>query len=204
MLTPLLRLTTLALAFGLAAAVVGPTQAGSKKIDLRTREGVAAVKGEWRFTTVRLAEVDAKTEDGKPTKTYTIEPKASGKDYDVSTWELCDPTTLGQRRGLDQVSFGWYRIKVTIPAEAAGKTVVFETTVDDYGEIWVDGQLPRKVGDSGGSVVAGFNAPNRLTLKGAKPGQVVSLAIFAINGPISALPANRLFLRETFLELIDP
>ncbi|MFO0910959.1 MAG: hypothetical protein U0794_21910 [Isosphaeraceae bacterium] len=190
------------LAFLMAAVCVEQANAGSK-IDLRTKAGVDAVKGEWRFTNVKLVPVAAKDAKGQPTTTYTIDPKAGTKNFDVSSWEVCDPTTLGRPRGNDQVSFGWYRITVTIPAEAAGKNVWFETTVDDYGEIWVDGQLPRNVGDTGGPIVAGFNAPNRLLLKNAEPGKVVSIAIFAINGPISALPGNRLFLRETFLELTD-
>ncbi|MGE3822429.1 MAG: hypothetical protein AB7I30_23690, partial [Isosphaeraceae bacterium] len=79
-----------------------------------------------------------------------------------------------------------------------------QTTVDDYGEVWVDGKLPRKGGDTGGPVVAGFNAPNRLELKDAQPGKVYQIAIFGINGPISAEPGNRIFLGPTFLELIDP
>src|SRR5262249_29349310 len=126
-----------------------------------------------------------------------------GPGFDDSGWEVIDPTTLKNPRGGGQVCFAWYRIKVTIPGEAAGKAVFFETTVDDYGEVWVDGKLPRKVGDSGGPVVAGFNKPNRLELKDAKPGQVVQIAIFAVNGPISAEVPNRIFLRDTFLEFID-
>ncbi|MFO0954514.1 MAG: hypothetical protein U0835_25805 [Isosphaeraceae bacterium] len=189
-------------------AVVGvgcPALAADKstKIDLRTKEGVAAVKGAWRYTDVKIVEVPTKSVDGKPIKTYNIEPKAFGPDFDDSKWELCDPTTLKNPRGGGQVCFAWYRLKVTIPAEAKGKSVFFQTVVDDYGEVWVDGKLPRKVGDSGGPIVAGFNAPNRVELKGAEPGKVYQLAIFGINGPISAEPGNRIFLRDTFLEMVD-
>jgi gluconolactonase len=161
------------------------------------------VKGTWRYIDVKIVEVPTKTADGKPTTTYNIEPKAFGPDFDDSKWEVCDPTTLKDARGGGQVCFAWYRIKITIPAEAAGKAVFFQTVVDDYGEIWVDGKLPRKVGDSGGAIVAGFNAPNRVELKGAVPGKVYQIAIFGINGPISAAPGNRIFLRDTFLELVD-
>jgi gluconolactonase len=191
---------------GVALAALGlpaDARAASKKIDLRTRAGVEAVKGTWRYIDVKIVEVPTKTADGKPTTTYNIEPKAFGPDFDDSKWEVCDPTTLKDARGGGQVCFAWYRIKVTIPAEAAGKAVFFQTVVDDYGEIWVDGKLPRKVGDSGGAIVAGFNAPNRVELKGAVPGKVYQIAIFGINGPISAAPGNRIFLRDTFLELVD-
>ena len=71
------------------------------------------------------------------------------------------------------------------------------------GEIWVDGVLPRKPGDVGGPIVAGFNAPNRVELKDAKPGKTYSIAVFGINGPISATPTNYTFLGPTYLELSD-
>ena len=46
--------------------------------------------------------------------------------------------------------------------------------------------------------MAGFNAPNRVELKDPKPGKVYQIAVFAINGPISAAPSNWLFLGDTF------
>jgi hypothetical protein len=177
--------------------------AESKKIDLQTREGVAAVKGEWRYHNVKIVEVDGKGPDGKPNKTYNIEPKAFGPDFDDSKWEIVAPETLKNARSTGQVCFCWYRIKITIPPWAAGKAVFFQTTVDDYGEIWVDGKLPRTPGKVGGEIVAGFNAPNRVELKDAQPGRVYQIAVFAINGPISAAPSNWLFLQNTALELVD-
>ena len=42
----------------------------------------------------------------------------------------------------------------------------FQTTVDDYDEIWVDGKLPRKPGETGGPIVAGFNFPDRVERQG--------------------------------------
>jgi gluconolactonase len=194
---------SLAAAAALSMTLVSTAGAASKTIDLRTAAGVAAVKGSWRYHDVKIVEVATKTTDGKPTTTYNYEPKASAANYDDASWEVIDPTTLRNPRGGGQVCFAWYRIKVTIPPEAAGKTVVFQTTVDDYGEVWVDGKLPRKPGDSGGPIVAGFNAPNRVELtKQAEPGKVYSLAIFGINGPISAAPGNRIFLGPTFLEIV--
>ena len=91
-------------------------------------------------------------------------------------------------RSTGQVCFCWYRIKITIPPEAEGKAVFFQTTVDDYGEIWVDGKLPRTPGKGGEAIVAGFNVPNRVELKDPKPGKVYQIAVFGINGPISAAP----------------
>ena len=99
-------------------------------------------------------------------------------------------------RSTGQVCFCWYRIKITIPPKPTARPVFFQTTVDDYGEIWVDGKLPRTPGKGGEAVVAGFNTPNRVELKDPKPGKVYQIAVFAINGPISAAPSNWLFLKQ--------
>ena len=184
--------------FGTPAVV-----AQSKKIDLQTKEGVAAVKGEWRYHDVKIVEVEGTGPDGKPIKTYNIEPRALGADFDDSKWEVVAPETLQNARSGGQVCFCWYRTKITIPPEAAGKRVFFQTTVDDYGEIWVDGKLPRTPGKGGEAVVAGFNAANRVELKDPQPGKVYQIAVFAINGPISAAPSNWLFLKNTALDIED-
>jgi len=191
---------TIAMVAALAAALGGSAR-GQGKIDLRTDEGVKTVKGEWRYSNVKIVEVPGKGPDGKPNTTYNIEPKAFGADFDDSRWEVIAPKSLGERRSTGQVCFNWYRIKVTMPEESAGKKVFFETTVDDYGEIWVDGQLPRTIGKGGEAVVGGFNVPNRVELKDARPGRTYQIAVFGINGPISAAPGNFIFLKETFLEL---
>jgi gluconolactonase len=195
-------LTTAAL---IATCAIGPqaTVAPSKKIDLQTKEGADAVKGQWRYHDVKLVEVEGKGPDGKPNKTYNIEPKAFGAEFDDSKWEVVAPETLRDPRSTGQICFCWYRIKITIPAEAEGKSVFFSTTVDDYGEIWVDGKLPRTPGKGGEAVVAGFNAPNRVELKDPTPGKVYQVSVFAINGPISAAPSNWLFLNNTHLEIVD-
>ena len=191
----------LALLAGLLA--FAPAAHAQRKIDLRTAEGVKAVKGEWRYHDVRVVEADGRGPDGKPNQTYSIEPKAGGADYKDADWEVLDPASLGKQRAGGQVCFCWYRLKVTLPEGVEGKTVRFATTVDDYGEVWVDGQLPRKVGDTGGPVVAGFNTPNIVELKDPKPGKTYQLAVFGINGPISATPGNWIFLRDTYIEVID-
>jgi hypothetical protein len=175
----------------------------SRKIDLQTKEGVAAVKGEWRYHDVKIVEVEGKGPDGKPNKTYNYEPRAEGASFDDSKWEIVAPETLKDPRSTGQICFCWYRIKITIPADAAGKTVFFQTTVDDYGEIWVDGNLPRTPGKGGEAIVAGFNAANRVELKDPQPGKVYQIAVFAINGPISATPSNWLFLKNTALDIMD-
>ena len=81
---------------------------------------------------------------------------------------------------------------------------MFETSLDDYAEIWVDGELPQTLGQSGGSVIAGWNAPNRLIVgRSVKPGQKVQIAIFGINGPISNPPTNFIYMHYAKLEFYN-
>jgi gluconolactonase len=111
-----------------------------------------------------------------------------------------------RRLGNGRVSFNWYRIKVTIPDgvgdfDPSGATVVFETVIDDYAEVWVNGALPLVLGTTGGQVVGGFNAPNRVVLtRDARPGDEFQIAVFGINGPISASPHNYIWMRTTTLD----
>ena len=102
--------------------------------------------------------------------------------------------------------FNWYRIGVTIPErvgdlDPTGASVVFEVVIDDYAEVWVNGELPHALGDTGGHVVGGFNAPNRVLLTDdARPGQQFQIAVFGINGPISASPHNYIWMRTATLD----
>ncbi|MGE3817940.1 MAG: hypothetical protein AB7I30_00750, partial [Isosphaeraceae bacterium] len=70
-------------------ALTSPALAATR-IDLRTREGVEAVKGTWRYVDVKIVEVTGKAADGSPNVTYNIQPKAFGPDFDDSSWELVD------------------------------------------------------------------------------------------------------------------
>ena len=181
-------------------------------IDLASKEGINLVKGPWRYSDTKIIEVDFKAAGadgqptGKPNKAYDYEPHAGRADFDDSKWEVLDPTTLSQRRSAGRLAFNWYRVSLTIPERIghfnpAGSTVVFETSVDDYAEIWVDGELPRAAGQSGGSVIKGWNAANRLIIgRDVKPRQKIQLAIFGINGPISNPPTNYIYMRHARLE----
>jgi gluconolactonase len=176
-------------------------------IDLGSVDGVGTVKGEWRYSDTTIVEVDFrgpgpdKQPTGIPVKTYDYTPHAGGADFDDSKWKVIGPTTLDQRRGNGRLGFNWYRIKLTIPDrigdfDPTGSTAVFETSLDDYAEIWVDGELSRALGQSGGSVIAGWNAENHLVVgRNVKPGQQIQLAIFGANGPLSNPPTNFIYVR---------
>src|SRR5919202_3276410 len=115
-----------------------------------------------------------------------------------------------RRLGNGRVCFNWYRTRVTIPERAGdldptGATVVFEVVVDDYAEVWVNGELPLALGQSDGRVAGGFNAPNRVVLtQDARPGDTFAIAVFGINGPISASPPNYIWMRSATLDLYAP
>jgi len=184
-----------------------PTGAPKATIDLMTREGAAQVKGEWRYSDVKIVDTEFLEAGGdgqpseRPNRAQTIVPQAGGADYDDSAWQRIAPNELSTRRGNGRLSFNWYRINVRVPDKFNGADVVFETTVDDYAEIWVDGELTRGAGQSGGSVVGGWNAPNRLLIaKNAKAGQRIQLAVFGMNGPISNPPTNYIFMHAAKLE----
>jgi len=181
-------------------------------IDLRTSEGVQLVKGRWRYSDVKIINVDFRgpgadlKPSGAPIKTYDYAPHAGAADFDDSKWSSIDPTTLVARRAGGKVCFNWYRINITIPEkvaamQTAGTTAVFEIVIDDYAEVWVNGKLPAVLGQSGGSVVKGFNAPNRVILtRDAHPGEKFQIAVFGFNGPISGSPDNFIWVRSATLD----
>jgi len=181
-------------------------------INLATAEGVKMVKGEWRYSDTKIIEIDFKgpgpdnQPTGAPVKTYDYTPHAGGADFDDSKWQVIDATALNARRSTGRLCFNWYRIKITVPErvdnfDPTGATVVFETVLDDYAEIWVDGELSRALGQMGGSVISGWNTPNRLVIgRNVKPGQQIQLAIFGANGPLSNPPTNFIWMRYAKLE----
>lgn len=189
-----------------------PSAKPDASIDLATPGGTAAVRGTWRYADVRIVDATFRKAgaDGQPsgaaTQTYEIDPHAGGIDFDDSHWAAVAAEDLDARRGNGRLSFGWYRIRITVPAKIGtldtnGATIVFETSVDDYAEVWIDGELPRLVAQNGGSVVAGWNAPNRLVIaRNAKPGQTIQLAVFGMNGPISNPVTNYVWMRSARLD----
>jgi gluconolactonase len=119
---------------------------------------------------------------------------------------VLDPSSLSERRGHGRLSFNWYRLTLTIPerigdVRTEGLAATLHLRLDDYAEVWVDGELARPFGASGGSVIAGWNAANRVVLtRSARAGQHFTVAVFGINGPISDSPTNYIFVREARLE----
>ena len=130
------------------------------------------------------------------------ESPARHADYDDSGWPVCEDIQAVISEGL---CFGWYRITVTLPEEVdgvsiAGSQVWFHTCIDDYGEVWVDGEIDLAFGESGRGAASGFNTPQRVVVtESAEPGAKHVIACLAINGPL-ARPGGGIFLRFAKLE----
>ena len=182
-------------------------------VDLASKEGAALVGASWRYRDATLVDVAARAAgpdlrpSGAPIRALDVSPSATDVFAREAGFERIPPDALERRRGNGKVSFGWYRVDVTLPERigsvpVTGSTVAFEIVVDDYAEVWVDGKLPLVLGETGGAVVRGFNAPNRVIVaRDARPGQQIRLAVFGINGPISAGPNNFIWVRSATLEV---
>ena len=184
-------------------------------VDLQTEEGARLVGGTWRYSDAEVREIEfvavGSAEDplgpgSIPNRTYDVLPHAEAADFDDSSWRVLAPEETMLRLGNGRVSFNWYRIEVTIPerigdVDPTGSTAIFEVVIDDYAEVWVNGELPLALGTTGGQVVGGFNAPNRVLLsRNASPGQRFAIAVFGINGPISASPRNYIWMRTATID----
>ena len=117
-------------------------------------------------------------------------------DFDDSSWDIREDLTKWHSRG---VAFAWYRIKVTLPQtvggrELSGSRMLFETCVDDYGEVWINGECDRER-----ATVQGFNVPQRIVMTpDPKQGDQYTIAILGMNGPIAA-PGGAVFVRYATL-----
>jgi gluconolactonase len=195
-----------------AARVPGPPEVLPGRpdaiVDLQTDQGAALVGGTWRYADARVDEIEF-VELGSP-----ADPLGPGtvpnRTYDVvrdGDWRELTPGETQLRLANGRVCFNWYAIDVTVPErigelDSTGATIVFEVVIDDYAEVWVNGELPYSLGDTGGPVVAGFNAPNRVVLtRDARPGDTFEIAVFGINGPISASPSNYIWMRTATLDV---
>jgi gluconolactonase len=176
-------------------------------VNLMTPEGIAAFSTQWKNMDAKIVEGPAMPGAGAKWKTaYDIQPHAGEAGFDDSSWPTIGAKALDERRGGGKVFFTWYRANLTIPArigdfDTAGATAVLTVLVDDYAEVWVNGQMPRRSGYLSPATIQGLNMPNRVVLTGAvKAGDRFQIAIFGINGPISVAPLNTVWFREAKIE----
>ncbi len=186
---------------------IAPLVPPAHVVNLMTEDGSAAFGARWKGMEAKIVTCPALSDSMPEFKTtYDIDPHAELHGFDDAAWPEIAATDLGARRGGGMVSFFWFRTTLTVPARAtgfdtAGAKMVFTVNVDDYAEVWVNGELPRSAGRPSPAAVQGFNMPNRLVLRDTVAvGDVFEIAVFAINGPISAAPANFLWFREAKVE----
>jgi hypothetical protein len=186
---------------------IAPSLPPAHVVDLMTAAGSAMFDAQWRGMEAKIVECPALSDAMPEFKTtYDIQPFAGVSGFDDADWPVIAASELAAKRGGGMVSFFWFRTRLTIPANAAGfdtagaKTVL-TVNIDDYAEVWVNGELPRTAGRPSPGTIQGFNMPNRLVLADTvTPGDKFEIAVFAINGPISAAPANFLWFREAKIE----
>jgi gluconolactonase len=159
-------------------------------LDLNKADDLGKVKAQWRVAQGLVP--------GEPNEGLTAQipnSPARAADYDDSGWEVCTNVRRSRSKGF---TFAWYRIKVEIPEEVdgvklAGSRVYFETNIDNYGEIWVDGKIDRE------GTVNGNNVQKRIEIsRDAKPGDKHVIACLAANGPFGE-PRGGVFMRYATL-----
>jgi len=188
--------------------VVAPVLPPSRVVDLTTADGMASFGGQWKNMDAKIVEVPAMPNAGPSWKmAYDLQPKAGEANFDDSSWAAIEPKGLLERRGGGHLFMTWFRSNLTVPArigdfDTAGARAVLSIIIDDYAEVWVNGQMPRAIGRPSPATIQGFNMPNRVVLsESVKPGDRFQIAILGINGPISLSPPNPVFFREAKIEL---
>ena len=131
---------------------VAPLVPPAHVVDLMTTAGSAVFGARWRGKEARIVECPALSDAMPEFKTtYDIEPHAEPSGFDDSEWPVVAATELGDKRGGGLVSFFWFRTTLTIPADAAGfdtagAMAVLRVNIDDYAEVWVNGEMARAAG----------------------------------------------------------
>jgi gluconolactonase len=189
------------------APIMPPSLPPTYMVDLMTAQGSAAFGAQWKTMEAKIISAKPIPDALPEYKTaYDIEPHAGERGFDDSKWPTIEAKDLAARRSGGHVAFIWYRTNLTIPAkvgnfDTAGAKAVLTVLVDDYAEVWVNGDIPRRAGYPSPATIQGFNIPNRVVLADAvKPGDKFQVAVFGINGPISVAPANTVWFREARVE----
>ncbi len=185
--------------------------------DLKTMEGAALVNAKWFAQPAHIEEASFKAPGASSTdamklyptgmqiSTHTLHPQINAPDFDNGLVQI-KPTDLEMREGMGLISAAWYKVEMTLPQTIGklsvnGSTAVFEITVDDYSEIWVNGKQIRAFGQSGNGVISGYNTRNRVILTDhARAGDKFSIDVLGINGPLGMIPENYIWVRNAVID----
>jgi hypothetical protein len=161
------------------------------ELNLNNPDDLKKVKAQWR---IALGLVPGEPNEGLKAKLLNTPARLA--EYDDSGWENCANIRKSLSVGF---TFAWYRITIELPGQVNGVSladsrVFFETNVDNYGEIWVDGKIDRQVG-----VISGINAQQRVEVSPkAVAGAKHVIACLVANGPL-AEPRGGIFMRYATL-----
>ena len=152
-------------------------------LDLNNAADRQKVKSEWK---VGEGFVPGEPNEGLTARLLASPPREA--NFDDSGWSVCADIRKSLSVGF---TFAWYRTTVELPLEVnnmpvEGARLWFETNVDNYGEVWVNGQIDRSTG-----VIVGINTPQRIELS---PGSKYVIACLVANGPL-AEPRGGIFMR---------
>ena len=160
-------------------------------LDLNQTEDRQKVNGQWK---VAPGLVPGEANEGLTARLLATPARLA--DYDDSGWEVCTNVRKSLSEGF---TFAWYRMTVELPQRlgdfnVAGSRVFFETNIDNYGEIWVNGEIDRTAG-----VIVGINSQQRVEVSNsAVPGEKFVIACLVLNGPL-AQPRGGIFMRYATL-----
>lgn len=187
--------------------------------DLKTKEGAMLVSAQWSVQPAHILDREFYSPGpqkgggdalplyptGMKISSHILHPQVTDEDFNTG-FRPVSPAQLEERQGTGLLSFVWYRVELTIPSSigkinTAGSTAVFEITVDDYSEVWVNGKQQTGFGQTGNGVIAGYNTRNRVLLtNAAKPGEKFTVAILGINGTFGKIPDNYIWIRNAVVD----
>ncbi|MFL2645804.1 MAG: hypothetical protein ACJ0KI_09135 [Dehalococcoidia bacterium] len=160
-------------------------------LDLNNPEDLKMINAQWKFA---LGYSPGHENEGLIAQSPGSEARLPS--YDDSHWDICTDIRRSHSTGF---TFGWYRIALLIPEFVHGENVTgwrifFETNADNYGEVWINGEIDRNVG-----TIVGLNLPQRIELTEAiNANPTVNVACLVANGPLGE-PRGGIFLRHATL-----
>jgi hypothetical protein len=147
---------------------------GKDVADLSNRVDARALHVAWQWQPTKLAA------DGA-----AIPPNPKG-------WLTLDPSALIEPRGGQRLSAVWYRTRITLSDAHAGHRVLIGMSIDDYGEILVDGEVKALANGFNGEVIAEL-------ARTAVIGESHEIVVLGVNSPLGDPPERPVFRNEVFV-----
>src|SRR6516162_11183877 len=98
-------------------------------VDLRSKAGADILGAQWRFRDAKVKETSFRGPGpdlgptGKANRTFDIFPRPGVPGFEEALSEAISAESLEQRRTTGRVSFAWYRVDFTLPAQVGTLSV---------------------------------------------------------------------------------